>query len=156
MVKGWPSGRRRPAQLGGGRARRRAIGGDGLDEQPVPARPDQREAIVAGGEIVARAAAVGDAPAGDHGRRIARNAVVAEDQGRLAGGGVDEGDPDVRHRRAVRLSKAMPNGSARMSTAPRTKGVPSRMSLSMRLSASSGCVGEAAVAGCPARWSWSA
>ena len=38
-----------------------------------------------------------------------------------------------------RLSKAMPNGSTRMSTAPWTKGVPPGSSLSMRVSASSGC-----------------
>ena len=102
MVNGRPSGRRRPRKIGGrsrstaryrARPARRAAGSGpagpaGSDSR----RPGNRSALPPLSVTLWPVTTVDG---------IARNAVVAEDLGRLAGGGVDQGDPDVRHRRAV-------------------------------------------------------
>ncbi len=88
-----PLRRAKARHLGGRPDRRDGIALRGLDPEAVDARPDQRESVEAGREIVDRAAAVGDGAAADHAARIGRGTVVAEDLGGLAGGLVDQGDP---------------------------------------------------------------
>ncbi len=83
-----------PGQVGerrGIRRRRKDVAGGWFDAQPVAAGVrHHREAVRAGRERVHGAARIGDRRAGDHLARIRRDAVVAVDDRRLAGRGIDQ------------------------------------------------------------------